>query len=87
VVSGLRGAFASYARPEDVREFRVSRVLAGAEVRDSRNVYVAEAEIGALADWMRPGMDGVAKVRIGRRPVWWIALHRVIDYLRINLWL
>jgi hypothetical protein len=83
----LAGTFASYARPEKVRTFRVSRVLGAAEVRDSRNVYVTEADISAEGDWMRPGMEGIAKIRIGPRPVWWIALHRVIDYVRINFWL
>jgi len=87
VEADLLGQFASYARPEDVRNFSVSRVTASAEVRGNSNVYIAEADISAQGDWMRPGMEGIAKLQIGRRPVWWITLHRVIDYVRINLWL
>ncbi len=83
----LSGTFASYARPEDVREFSISRVLASARIHDTKNVYVAEADIDARGDWMRPGMEGVAKINMGAHKVWWIALHRVIDYLRINLWI
>jgi len=32
-------------------------------------------------------MEGVAKVHLGPRPVRWIALRRVMDYLRLHLWL
>jgi len=33
------------------------------------------------------GHEGVAKVRIGPRRVWWVVLHRAIDYVRLKLWL
>ncbi|MCH7808613.1 MAG: HlyD family efflux transporter periplasmic adaptor subunit, partial [Planctomycetes bacterium] len=83
----LAGSFATYARPQDVRRFRISRVLAAAQARDTRNVYIAEADVDARNDWIRPGMEGIAKIQLGPKPVWWIAFHRVIDYLRIHLWL
>jgi hypothetical protein len=35
---------------------------------------------------MRPGMEGSARIVVGKRPVWWIALHRGIDYIRYH-WL
>lgn len=87
LTADLRGTFASYARPGDLRQFSIERVRAGAEVVEGRNVVVAEAKIDAGGDWLRPGMEGVARIRIGRRPVWWVALHRVIDFVRINLWI
>ena len=83
----LAGSFATYARPQDVRRFRISRVLAAAQARDTRNVYIAEADVDARNDWIRPGMEGIARIQLGPKPVWWIAFHRVIDYLRIHLWL
>ena len=83
----LAGLFASYARPDETREFRVSRVLPEAQIRQGRNAYVAEARVDTPADWIRPGMEGVAKIHLGPRRVWWITLHRAVDYVRMNLWL
>ncbi len=84
---GQAGRFASHARPESTHEFSLIRVAPGAEVRDGRNVYVAEAELDAAADWLRPGMEGVARISVGSRKVWWITLHQFVDYLRLHYWL
>jgi len=83
----LAGVFASYARPQETRSFRISRVLPTAQIRHGKNVYVAEADVGAAGGAIRPGMEGVAKVSVGPRKVWWIASHRVLDYLRMTFWL
>ncbi|RMF72109.1 MAG: HlyD family efflux transporter periplasmic adaptor subunit [Planctomycetota bacterium] len=85
--AGFTGHFASNARPENAQPLRVSRVRPSAEVRDGDNVYIAEAEVETDAPWMRPGMEGLARVYVGRRPVWWVTLHKVLDQLRLNFWL
>ena len=85
--AGFAGHFASNARPEDTQPLRVARVRPSAEIRNERNVYIAEAEVETDAAWMRPGMEGVARVYVGRRAVWWVTLHGIIDYLRLNYWL
>jgi multidrug resistance efflux pump len=83
---GLPGRFAGHANPQETMEFRISRVRPTAQLRGAQNVYVAEADIRAHGG-IRPGMEGVAKVHVGRRPVWWVASHRITDYLRLHLWL
>jgi hypothetical protein len=30
-------------------------------------------------------MDGVAKIDVGRRRVWWVSLHRAINFARLHL--
>ncbi len=87
VRAGLEGAFAFQARPESTQPFTIERMRPQAEVRDERNVFVAEARVKRPSEWMRPGMEGMARVHVGRRRVWWVALHRVIDYLQLNMWL
>jgi hypothetical protein len=42
---------------------------------------------GAAQNWWRPGMTGVAKISVGWRPLAWVATRRLIDYLRIKLWI
>ena len=63
------------------------RIIPKAQVENGRNVYVAEARIGGEANWIRPGLEGIAKIQAGRRGIWWITLHRAIDHLRMNFWL
>ena len=85
--AGQSGHFAGFARPDRQVLFHVERVLESAQVVDGRNVVVAESNIQAQEDWLRPGMEGVARVQLGSRRIWWVALHRALDYLRLNFWL
>ncbi|MFQ5489430.1 MAG: efflux RND transporter periplasmic adaptor subunit [Phycisphaerae bacterium] len=82
----LAGTFAARARPEQSQAFRIERIKPLAELRQGANVCVAEAAADLSAQWMRPGMEGIAKIEVGRRRVWWVLLHRSIDYLNLNLW-
>lgn len=85
--AGQAGLFAGFARPNQQVAFQVDRVLESAQVVDGRNVILAEADVQAQSEWLRPGMEGVARVQIGSRRIWWVALHRAIDYLRLNFWI
>jgi multidrug efflux pump subunit AcrA (membrane-fusion protein) len=84
---GLSGRFASFARPEWADAFEIVRVEPAAQLRREKNVFIAEATVRDGGNWVRPGMEGVARVEIGARPIRWVALHRVIEYLRLRLWL
>ncbi|MGB0715730.1 MAG: efflux RND transporter periplasmic adaptor subunit [Phycisphaerae bacterium] len=87
VEAQLDGEFASFARPDQLHGFRISRVKQSARPLDARNVFIAEADIRSNEDWIKPGMEGIAKVNIGQRRVWWIFFHKAIDYLRVNFWI
>ncbi|MFH1747183.1 MAG: HlyD family efflux transporter periplasmic adaptor subunit [Planctomycetota bacterium] len=83
----LSGTFASHARPEHARPFCITRIHPRTEVRTQGNMCIVEASADLAGTWMRPGMEGVAQVHVGRRHVWWIGLHRFLDYLRLKFWL
>lgn len=87
VHSSMIGRFAALARPEETRAFRITRIDPHATAAGQKNVYTAEAEAGGAADWLRPGMEGTARIQVGRKPVWWVATHRFVDYLRWAFWL
>lgn len=83
----MSGEFASHSRPEEAYPFVVTRIAPAAEPAESGNVFLIEAECDLPADWARPGMAGFASIDAGERAPAWIALHRIIDYVRLNLWL
>jgi hypothetical protein len=84
--AGLGGGFVPHARPEESQAFQITRVRPQSEIHGQKNVYVAEADTDLPYTWMRPGMEGVAKIDVGRRRVWWVALHRAIEYVQFNVW-
>lgn len=87
VGAGQVGNFAPNASPESLIELQVSRVQPMAVPANGKTVYITEGELGTSSDWVKPGMEGVARVEFGERPVWWVLSHRTINYFRTNFWL
>jgi multidrug resistance efflux pump len=54
--------------------------------RDGKTVFRVEASLVDGDDLVRPGMQGLARVTVGRRPIWWIWTHPVWDWLRLKTW-
>jgi hypothetical protein len=80
------GVFISQARPDEQFQFCVSQINRSAEVDGGNNVFIARAELDGTREWMKVGMEGYAKIRTKSKPVWWVALHRIIDAARIQFW-
>jgi hypothetical protein len=73
-------------RPEDPLRFEVTRITPVAEVRDGVNTFRVEAALATLAEGVRPGMEGVAKIDAGRELMVWVWSRRLIDWLRETAW-
>lgn len=87
VAATRRAEIAFTARPEDTFAVEVDRVEPAAQVEREGNVFVVRGRLaGAQAEWLRPGMSGVAKLETERRTLAWIATHRLVDFLRLKLW-
>jgi len=83
---GLAGNFSTNARPEETIGCVIEKISPKAEAREGATVYVIEGRIERNPDWLRSGMRGVAHLRVGKRPIWWIACHRLIDYAYRTVW-
>ena len=88
VRAGRRGELAPAAAPSRRVGFVVERVGEVAEVVDRRNVFRVRVRLDALPDGagLKPGMKGLAKVRVGRRRYAWMWTRRLINWLRMKLW-
>ncbi|MFW6107670.1 MAG: HlyD family efflux transporter periplasmic adaptor subunit, partial [bacterium] len=84
---GQTGRLATETYPGRRLRFEVTRISPVAEVVKQKNVFKVRAELVRSPPWMRPGMQGVAKIHIGRRRYAWIWTHDVIDWFRMKLWL
>ncbi len=91
------GYLATVSYPSQRIKFVVERINPMAEVVSNRNVFKVRVQLLAedpsledpLAEhpWMRPGMEGVAKVSIGERRYIWIWTRRIVNWLRMKIWL
>jgi len=86
VATGLQGRLALAAVPEALFDFNVVRPLPVAVAADGRNFFEVEGALEADGTALRPGMRGVAKIGAGRRPLAWIATHRILEWLRLAAW-
>lgn len=83
---GQRGEVAFPALPGSSFALSVARITPVARVVDGSNTFEVEAQLLTHAEGLRPGLEGVAHVAEGRRPLLFIAGKRVFDWLDFQLW-
>ncbi|MFO1522900.1 MAG: efflux RND transporter periplasmic adaptor subunit [Kiritimatiellia bacterium] len=84
---GMTGRIAFASDPRTRFAVKLTRVNPAAIPRSTGPVFLSRVDFQVPAQpWWRPGMSGVARLDAGRRPLWWIFLHRTIDVLRLRLW-
>ncbi len=85
---GGTGVLATAAHPERPITFEVTRVSPVAEVVKGNNVFKVRVRLESLdRSRMRPGMEGIGKVNAGRRRYAWIWTRRLVNWVRMKLWL
>ncbi|MHC4447394.1 MAG: efflux RND transporter periplasmic adaptor subunit, partial [Planctomycetota bacterium] len=82
-----RGTLASVAHPGDYIEFEVEHINPVAEVIDQKNVFEVRVRLFETRPWLRPGMKGIAKVDVGRRSYAFIWTRRLVNWVRMKLWI
>ncbi len=88
VHDGSEGEARLESRPADVFPVIVSRVEPAAMAMNKGNVFKVRCQLkGEAPAWWRPGMTGVIKIRSGNTNLWFILTHRLVDFLRLKLWL
>jgi len=83
---GLRGHLALAAVPDRPLPLVVDKITPVAEASEQQNRFRVEARLEVMERLLRPGMAGVAKIEVDRRPLLWIWTHRLFDWLKLRLW-
>nr|WP_255719515.1 HlyD family efflux transporter periplasmic adaptor subunit [Pelomonas sp. P8] len=86
VRTGQRGVLRLAGQPHEGHDFEVSRVTATASVQDGTNGFRAEAAWVGEVPPLSPGMQGVAKVVVGKSNLLTIWTRESLDWLRLKLW-
>lgn len=86
VRSGQTGELLLAALPERVFEFEIRTLTTVARAADGVNGFEALADLREPDPRLRPAMEGVAKITIGRRHLVWIWTHELYYWLRVKIW-
>ena len=84
---GQTGELATTGYPDRKIQFTVEHIFPVAEVKDERNVYKVRVKLEHRDVWMMPGMEGVAKVQVGRRSYAWLWTRKLVNWIRMKFWL
>jgi len=82
----ITGELATRAEPRITFRIVSDRLVPSARPDDGANVFELWCTLEDPAPWLRPGMEGTARLDVGRRPIVWILTHRIVDTLRLWLW-
>ena len=85
--SEQEGYLATFSYPDQKMRFVIERIDPIADIADQRNVFKVRVELSERPSWLRPGMEGVAKVHIDKRSYLWIWTHKVVNWIRMKLWI
>jgi multidrug resistance efflux pump len=86
IVPGQPGRLLLSALPYQTHDLTVARMTPIAVAHDGKTVLRAEADMLQADDLLRPGMQGLADIDVGRARLGWLLTHRIIDWVRIKLW-
>lgn len=91
VRKGGSGELATALYPGRRIAFEVERVIPVAEAVQGNNVFkvrvrLKDLDLPGRHAWLRPGMEGVGKVELGRRSYAYLWSRRLVNWLRMKLW-
>jgi multidrug resistance efflux pump len=82
------GKLATSSFPGEEFGFTVDRIVPMGDAKEGDNVFKVYGQLDKEpAIWMRPGMAGEARIDVGKRRLVWIWTHRLIDFLKLKLWM
>ncbi len=87
IKEGQQGELALASDPGRKIKFVVEKINPIAEVENQQNIFKVRVHLSEIHPGMRPGMEGVAKVTIGERRYAWIWSRKIVNWIRMKLWL
>jgi multidrug resistance efflux pump len=81
-----RGQLKLSGIPDKSINITIDRLTPVSTTEEGRNYFRVEAVMDSHSDLMRPGMQGIAKIEIGREKLLWIWTRRLVHWLRLFVW-
>jgi biotin carboxyl carrier protein len=84
---GAKGNLAITSLPQEKFPFTVERIVPSTEVKDNASHFKVIAKLDQNDTKWLPGMEGEARVDVRPRTLIWQWTHRVVDFVRLKLWI
>jgi multidrug efflux pump subunit AcrA (membrane-fusion protein) len=86
VTVGMKGELTLSAAAEETFEMEVVKITPVSTAENGINYFQVEASLASTPDFLRPGMQGIGKIEIGERQLFWVWTHKAVDWIRLKLW-
>jgi hypothetical protein len=86
IATGQAGRLVLSSLSDQAWPFTVERVTPLAAARDGHTVFRVEARLDSNDAMLRPGMQGVAKIDVGRARYVWLWTHAAVNWARLQIW-
>jgi biotin carboxyl carrier protein len=83
---GQTGTLVLTGMPARPLPLTVAKTMPVAVSEEGRNYFRVEASLGSGEVPLRPGMEGVAKIEAGQRPLIWVWTHSVVEWAQLTAW-
>jgi multidrug resistance efflux pump len=85
---GQEGVIVLTAMPDKAFDARIEKMTPVSVSAEGMTYFRVEAAFldGVPRELLRPGMEGVGKVSVGRRSILWTWTHRTVDWFRLFWW-
>ena len=81
------GSLRLVSLPNKIIPIRISKIIPVSEAKNGANYFRVEATILDTDETiLRPGMEGISKVKISDESLLWIWTHTIVDRVRLWLW-
>lgn len=84
---GWTGKLATNSLPDQDVGFKIERIVPLGDAKDAENTFKVYAVLDQQPPFIKPGMAGEARIDAGKQRLVWIWTHRLVDFLRLKLWM
>lgn len=85
--TGWTGKLATNSLPGEEISFKIERIVPMGDAKEGDNTFKVYAILESQPGFIKPGMAGEARVNAGEKRLVWIWTHRLVDFLRLKLWM
>jgi len=82
----LTGSLALSGIPDQNLRFDIKKIMPVTVSAEGRNFFRVEGVLIDHNSRLRPGMEGIARISIDQRNLFWIWTHKIHDWLRLWFW-
>jgi len=81
------GTLATLSEPRAKYAFKVDRIVPLGDAKEGANTFRVYADLtNADPRWL-PGVTGEARIDVEKQPYIWVWTHRLVDWVRLKLWM